>query len=74
MICERKWQSNLLSEGARAVRPWGGLWSRERTDRGAKRNPSKEGIFRGAVHATERCQDLFLVLVVVLGISFEYQE
>jgi hypothetical protein len=44
-------QTIPLSGGAGAVRPWGGLWSRERTHPGAPRPlsllPSKEGIFMG---------------------------
>jgi len=53
-----KKDSPYLSGGVRAVRPWGGLWSRERTHPGASRplslraTPPKEGIFLGMAALT----------------------
>jgi hypothetical protein len=53
--------SNPLSGGARAVRPWGGLWNREQTHPGAARPPSlrttppMEGIFMGLPVSSQSC-------------------
>jgi len=50
VMCERKCRSNPLPGGERAVRPWGGLWSRERTHPGASRHPSPGGDFLGEIY------------------------
>ena len=44
-IRKREWRLNPLLGGAKAVRPWGGLWCRGRTHPGASRQPSPGGNF-----------------------------